>query len=150
MYITDNFLILTNDADLIQLKEEAIRRCDHSLMDDTYHYYKGAFIRTYNLTTFPAYYKRSQDGHTWDKISAEYFKTLVLAQLDILTNKKRQLVGLFAFIQPTVGNTFNNDAISPDTMTNDKLFPADSLTASPSSANASTAIADFLVVTNDY
>ena len=139
MYITDDFLILTNNADLTQLKEEAIRRYDHSLMDDIYHYYKGAFIRTYNLTTFPAYYKRSQDGHTWDKISADYFKQLVLAQLDTLTNRKRQLVGLFAFIQPTV----DNDATSPDTMTNDKLSPTDSLTASPSSANTSTATADF-------
>ena len=142
MYITDDFLILTNDADLILLKEEAIRRYDHTLMGDIYHYYKGAFIRTYNLTTFPAYYKRSQDDHTWDKISAEYFKQLVLAQLDNLTNKKRQLVGLFAFIQPTV----DNDAVSSNTMANDKPSLTDSLTASPSSANAT----DFLVVTNDY
>lgn len=99
MYVFDNYLVLKNEADLMQLKEESTTGCRLSHTRDIYHYYKGAFIRTYDLTDFPAYYKRSLDGHTWDRISYDYFKELVITDLDILTNKKRQLVGLLEVIR---------------------------------------------------
>ena len=105
IHLTDDYLIIRNETDLTQLIENS----EHS-SKSYYHYYKKAFIRTYKLTTFPAYYKRSQDGHTWDKISAEFFKKLVIAQLDDLTNRKRQLVELLPLVQLTGAETAEKES----------------------------------------
>lgn len=105
IHSTHDYLIIRNEADLTQLIENS----EHS-NQSYYHYYKRAFIRTCNLTTFPAYYKRSLDGHTWDKISAEFFRKLVIAQLDDLTNRKRQLVELLPLVQLTGAETAEKES----------------------------------------
>ena len=89
IHSTHDYLIIRNEADLTQLIENS----EHS-NQSYYHYYKRAFIRTCDPIIFPAYYKRSSDGHTWDKITEKEFKQSVTDSIQVLTNEKRNLVDL--------------------------------------------------------
>ena len=112
---TNHFLIIKDESDLSQLKEHSLTCFNQS---EPYAYYKGAFIRTYNLNTFPSFYKKSSDGHTWDKISSDFFKTLVIEELSDLTNKKRQLVELLGELQSPDGSSVS-EKITDEYMTDD-------------------------------
>ena len=85
MICTENYLVLMNESDLKELVAAAQH---HRIIQGVhpytplYEYFHNAFIRTYDLNTFPSYYKRSSDGHTWDKIPSRYFKQLVIQDLD--------------------------------------------------------------------
>ena len=105
---TNHFLIITDESDLSQLKEHSLTRF---YLSEPYSYYKGAFIRTYDLNTFPSFYKKSTDGHTWDKISVDLFKTLVIEELDSLTIKKQQLVATLSYLQEILSNSTESQEI---------------------------------------
>lgn len=93
MKLVDNFLILLDPSDLKELKTYSISR--YLYTNHTYAFYDNSFIRI-DDSSFPQYYIRSQDTHIWNRVNADHFRDTLTKEMDILTNKKRQLTDLAA------------------------------------------------------